>query len=242
MAEYKLALKKRTLTGKKLKPLREEGLIPSVIYGGKGEPILTASDYNATDKVVRAAGYHSPIDLDIDGKKQLAIVKNVDVNPTSRRIVNIEFRAISAQSVVEAVVPIVLINFEESEAHKLHYAPSQAIDEIEVKAKPSDLPKELTVDASKFTTLEDKLTLADITLPTGVEFADKEIDLTATVAGVYDPVAEAAAREAKEAAEAAAAAEAEVEGEGEGEASTEEGEESTGEENVEKSEDSDENK
>lgn len=224
MAEYKLALKKRTLTGKKLKPLREEGLIPSVIYGGKGEPILAASDYNATEKVIRAASYHSPIDLDIEGKKQLAIVKNVDVNPTSRRIVNIEFRAISAQSVVEAMVPITLINFEESEAHKLHYAPSQAIDEIEVKAKPSDLPSELTIDASKFVDLEDKLTLADITLPAGVEFADKEIDLTATVAGVYDPAAEAAAREAKEAAEAAAAAEAEA---SEGEESAESAEEAT---------------
>ena len=209
MAEYKLALKKRTLTGKKLKSLRDEGLIPSVIYGGKGEPILTASDYNATDKVVRAAGYHSPVDLEVDGKTQLAIIKSVDVNPTSRRIINIEFRAISAQSVVEAEVPITLINFESSEAHKLHYAPSQAIDEIEVKAKPSDLPNELTVDASKLATLDDKLTIGDITLPAGVEFADKEIDLTATVAGVYDPAAEAAAREAKEAAEAAAAAEAE---------------------------------
>lgn len=222
MAEYKLALVKRTLTGKKLKPLRDEGLIPSVIYGGKGEPILTASDYNATDKVVRSAGYHSPVDLDIDGKKQLAIIKNVDVNPTSRRIVNIEFRAISAQSVVEAEVPITLVNFEASEAHKLHYAPSQAIEEIEIKAKPSDLPSELTVDASKLATLDDKLTLADITLPAGVEFADKETDLTATVAGVYDPVAEAAAREAKEAAEAAAA-------ESETEESTESGEESSNE-------------
>ena len=222
MAEYKLALVKRTLTGKKLKPLRDEGLIPSVIYGGKGEPILTASDYNATDKVVRAAGYHSPVDLDIDGKKQLAIIKNVDINPTSRLIVNIEFRAISAQSVVEAEVPITLVNFEASEAHKLHYAPSQAIEEIEIKAKPSDLPSELTVDASKLATLDDKLTLADITLPAGVEFADKETDLTTTVAGVYDPVAEAAAREAKEAAEAAAT-------ESETEESTESGEESSNE-------------
>ena len=35
MAEYKLTLKKREVVGKKLKSLREQGLIPSVIYGGK---------------------------------------------------------------------------------------------------------------------------------------------------------------------------------------------------------------
>ncbi|MBR2997028.1 50S ribosomal protein L25 [Candidatus Saccharibacteria bacterium] len=237
MAEYKLALKKRTLTGKKLKSLRAEGLIPSVIYGGKSEPILAASEYNSTDKVVRAAGHHSPVDLDIEGKKQLAIIKNVDVHPTSRRIVNIEFRAISAKAVVEAAAPIKIINFEESEAHKLHYAFLQVLEEIDVKAKPSDLPSELNVDASKLATLEDKLTIADIVLPEGVEFANKELDLSSIVANVFDPVAEAAAREAKEAAEAAATAEA-AEAEGEGEESAEEGKESTGEENTEKSEES----
>ena len=42
MAEYNLSLEKRELTGKKLKSLREKGLIPSVVYGGK-EPVLSAS-------------------------------------------------------------------------------------------------------------------------------------------------------------------------------------------------------
>ena len=50
MAEYKLSLEKRELTGKKLKVLRASGLIPSVIYGGK-EPVLAASEYVATEKV-----------------------------------------------------------------------------------------------------------------------------------------------------------------------------------------------
>ena len=68
MAEYKLKLEKRELTGKKLKDLRAKGLIPSVVYGGK-EPILAASEYVATEKVLEKAGYHSPIDLEIDGKK-----------------------------------------------------------------------------------------------------------------------------------------------------------------------------
>ena len=34
MAEYKLALEKREVVGKKLKGLREKGMIPSVVYGG----------------------------------------------------------------------------------------------------------------------------------------------------------------------------------------------------------------
>ncbi|MDO5480574.1 MAG: 50S ribosomal protein L25 [Candidatus Saccharibacteria bacterium] len=197
MAEYSLALKKREVTGKKLKALRAEGMIPSVVYGA-GEPINTSSEYVASEKILLEAGYHSPIDLDIDGKKQLAIVKDVQLDPVTRKIVNVEFQAVSAEKAVEATTPIVIINFEASEASKIyHFAMTQALEEIDVKAKPADLPKELTVDASALKDLDDKIVLADIKLPAGVEFADKEMSAEQVVASLYDPAAEAAAREAE---------------------------------------------
>ena len=208
MSDIKLTLAKRTATGKKLGALRESGLIPSVVYGGEGEPILVQSTYNDTEKVLRAAGYHSTIDLDIDGKAQMALVKNIDLNPVSRRIVNIEFQAVSADKIVEATTPIVLVNFESSEANKLHYVLAQIMEEIDVKAKPADLPKEITVDASALATLSDRITIKDLSLPKGVELADKELDPDQVVANVYDPAAEAAAREAEDAKAAEAAVDA----------------------------------
>ena len=202
MSEYKLALEKRELTGKKIKTLREKGLIPSVIYGGKA-PILASSEYVATEKVLEKAGYHSPIDLTIDGKKQLAIVKDINLDAVSRRIINIEFQAISANEVVEATTPIVIKGFGESDASKLyHFMYNKAMEEIDIKAKPSDLPSEIELDASKLSSADDKLTVADIVLPAGVEFANKELDKEQVVISVYDPAAEAAAREAEEAAAA----------------------------------------
>lgn len=214
MAEYKLKLKNRELTGKKLKALRSEGVIPSVVYGGK-EPILTGSAYVETEKVLEKAGYHSPIDLDIEGKKRIAIVKNVAFDPVSRKIINIEFLAVSAKEVVEATTPVVVMNYEQSEAAKVyHFVLSQQIDEIDVKAKPSDLPKELTVDAASFKELDDKLTIADIKLPEGVELADKELDPEQVVASLYDPAAEAEKREAEDKAAEEAADEEAPAGEG----------------------------
>ena len=125
-------------------------------------------------------------------------MKDVNVDPVSRKIVNIEFQAISANEVVEATTPIVIVNFEASDASKLHhFAMTQALEEIDVKAKPSDLPKELEIDASKLVNVDDKLTIADIVLPNGVELADKELDGEQVVASLYDPAAAAAAREAE---------------------------------------------
>ncbi len=83
MSEIKLNLEARTLTGKKLASLRAEGKIPSVIYGEK-EPILASSDYVETEKVLRVAGYHSPVELTIDKKNQLALVEDVAIDPVSR--------------------------------------------------------------------------------------------------------------------------------------------------------------
>lgn len=201
-----LVLENRTAQGKKLKALRAAGQIPSVVYGGE-TPILTASAYNATEKALLEAGYHSPVELVIAGKPQLAIVKTISVDPVSRRIMNVEFQAISADEVVEATTPVKVINFEESDAAKLHYVVMQVIEEIAVKAKPSDLPEEITVDGSKLNGLDAKITIADLVLPKGVELADKELEGTTVIANVYDPVAEAAARDAadEKAAEAPAA-------------------------------------
>ena len=226
MSDIKLTLAKRELTGKKLKSLRADGLIPSVVYGGENAPITTQSPYNETEKALLTAGYHSPVDLTIDGKNTMAIVKDVALDPVTRKIINVEFQAIKADQAVEATTPIVLIGFEESEANKLHFAVNQSMDEIDVKAKPADLPKELTINIAHMADINDKVIVADLQLPAGVELADKELDAEQVIASLYDPAAEAAQREAEEAAAKAAEAEAAAaEGaaaEGEGEAKPEE--------------------
>lgn len=201
-----LSLSARTEQGKKLKALRAAGMIPSVVYGG-AEPILAASAYNVTEKALLEVGYHSPLELDINGQKQLAIVKQISLDPVSRRILNVEFQAVSADEVVEATTPIRLEGFDSSEASRKHYVLMPVLEEIDVKAKPSDLPEELVVDASVLSELGDKLTIANLVLPQGVELVDKELASSTVIANVYDPVAEAAARDAEDSAPAATVAE-----------------------------------
>jgi large subunit ribosomal protein L25 len=134
----------------------------------------------------------------------MVLVKNVDIDPVKRLIRNIEFQAISANEVVEATTPIKVVNFETSDASKAHLVLSLVLEEIDVKAKPADLPEAIEVDATKLAAVGDRLVVADITLPKGVEFVDKELDTEAVIANVYDPAQEAAEREAKAEADKAA--------------------------------------
>lgn len=192
-----LSLEKRTVAGKKLKALRAEGMIPSVVYGLEN-PVMTVSSYNLTEKVLQEVGYHSPLELTIDGKAQLAIVKNIDVDPVSRRIINIEFQAVSADEVVEAVTPIKIVNFEQSEAAKKHFVLLQVMEDVAIKARPSDLPEEIIISGEGLADTESKLTLADLQMPANVEVANKELEQSTVIANVYDPASEAAARDAAE--------------------------------------------
>lgn len=196
MSDITLKLDARTVAGKKVAELRSEGIVPSVVYGGSADPINTQSGVVETTKVAHAAGKHTPVHLTINGKKQLAIIKSIDHDPVKHRVRHIAFHAIKQNDIITTEVPIHLIGQGESEAEKAGLVVLQAIEHIEVKAKPADLPEALELSIANLATTDDKLTLADITLPSGVEFAELEQDVELVVANVYEPSALQAANDA----------------------------------------------
>jgi len=196
MNEISLKLDERTMVGKQASKLRHDGLIPSVVYGGKAEPLATQSPQVETTKVARAAGKHTPVHLTIDGKKKLAIIKDIDVDPVKHMVRHIAFHTIKQNEIITTEVPIVLVGQGESAAERAGLVILQAIEKVEIKAKPANLPEALELSIIDLATDEDKLTMADITLPEGVEFADAEQDMSLVVANVYEPGALQAANEA----------------------------------------------
>lgn len=191
-----LNLDARTEQGKKAAKLRKQGLVPGIVYGHGFEPIMVQSEYNVIEKVVREAGKHTPVYATIDGKKKITMIKDIDREPGKNRIRHVSFHAVKATDAVTAEVPIRFVGEGESAAEKAGLMVLQAIEAIEIKAKPADLPEALEVSIIDLATAEDKLTLADITLPKGVEYADVEQDLELVVANVYEPAALQAANEA----------------------------------------------
>lgn len=196
MNDISLKLDERTLSGKKVATLRREGMVPSVVYGGKSDPINTQSPAVETTKVARQAGKHSPVHLNLAGKKKLAIIKSIDMDPVNRRVRHIAFHTIKQNEIITTQVPIHLGGMGESEAEKAGLVVLQAIEHIDIKAKPGDLPEALELSVAGLVSTDDKLTLGDIKLPEGVEFAELEQDLDLVVANVYEPSALQAANEA----------------------------------------------
>ncbi len=196
MADISLTLERRTLLGKHAKKIRKDGLIPSTIYGSNVRPISTQSPFVETTKVVHAAGKHSPVYVVIDGKRKLAIIKSVDMDPVRHSVRHVAFHAIKQNEKITTEVPIVLINEGESEAEKAGLVILQALEKIEVRALPAKLPEAIELSVVGLTSTDDKLVVSDIDLSEGVELANAEADLDQVIANVYEPGALQAANEA----------------------------------------------
>lgn len=195
MNDLLLELQERDVDGKKVAQLRKENLIPSIVYGGQSVPIMTQSPIVETTKLAKSAGKHTPINIVIGGKKKLAIIKTIDVDPIKHSIRHLAFHTIKQNDIITAEVPIVLIGEGDSIAEKAGLVVLQAIEQIEVKAKPADLPESIELSIINLATDDDKLTVADIKLPKGVEFADVDQDMELAIASVYEPSALQAAND-----------------------------------------------
>jgi large subunit ribosomal protein L25 len=196
VSDFTLKLEERTAEGKKVSKLRHAGIVPSVVYGADTEPINTQSAIVETTKVSHQAGKHSPVTLMIGGKKKLAIIKSLDYDPVKHQLRHVAFHAIKQNDVITTEVPIHLTGVGESPAERAGLVVLQAIEHVIIKAKPASLPEALELSIAGLETTEDKLTLADIKLPEGVEFNDIEQDTDLVVANVYEPSALQAANDA----------------------------------------------
>ena len=202
-----LKLDEREAHGKKVRALRRQGLTPGVVYGPATDPISVQADSVTISKIYAAAGKHTPVHLSVGGKKRIAMIKDVEFDVVKHVIDHVSFHAVKANEAVNAEVPIHIIGASESDAEKAGLVILQAIEKIEVKALPMDLPEALEVSAATLKEAGDKLTVGDITLPSSVEIVDNDDGREGTddddtsamdlvVASVYEPSALQAANEA----------------------------------------------
>lgn len=187
---------KRSVIGKKVSQLRRAGVVPAVVYGAEMEPQSVQAETRVMERALLEIGLNAPLQLEIDGKKHLAIIKKIDRDPVKGALRHVDFQTVSATDKIDARVQIVLVGEGESEAERNGWIVMQVLNEVEVRAVPSNMVRELEVDIRSLAEVGDRLTLEDINLPEGVEFTDHEIDLSTAVVNVYDPAELEAANEA----------------------------------------------
>ncbi len=184
---YAITAKTREQLGKRTAEEQAHVRIPAVLYGQgvESKPISVGrSDFL---RLYRDAGSSSLVDVSIgDGAAVKTLIKDVQVHPLSLEPLHIDFYQVRMDKEIEAVVPIKFVG--ESKAVKMDGGTLvKAMDELEIRCLPANLPHDIEVDLSTLNTFEDSITVASLKLPSGVVALN---DANLTVVNVARPLTE----------------------------------------------------
>ncbi|HAE36893.1 MAG: 50S ribosomal protein L25 [Candidatus Nomurabacteria bacterium GW2011_GWF2_35_66] len=186
-----LTATKRSKT-EKLSVIRNNGMIPAVVYGAQVENQLVSVLSTDFVKTLRIAGETSTIVLDIAGttEKEKAVkvdvlIHEVQVDPVKGFPIHVDFLAVDMNKPVEVAIPLIFIGIAKAEKDGLGTL-VKVLHEIEIEALPKDLPHNIEIDVTIIATLEDLIHVKDIKLPKGVTLVTDGEEVVALVAAAKE--------------------------------------------------------
>jgi len=220
MTSEKITAETRTEFGKgAARRIRRENKIPAVVYGHGSDATHVTLPGHETMMALKHHGQNALLELTIDGKTQLAMTKQVQVDHIHRVIEHIDFVAVKVGEKVTVDVQVVTVG---------DAAPDTLVtlesSDLTVEAEATHVPEsiEVSVEGVEAGTI---ITAGEITLPEGVTLVadpesqvvnvaaaqtaaqlEAELEAAEAEAGIVHEESDAAIAEAAE--EAAAEAEA----------------------------------
>lgn len=167
MKREQIKVEKRTIVGRKIKSLRRDGILPANVYGKDLSSIsvqLPLKSFKDLYKKVKETGL---VDLEVDSQTLPVLIHNVQIDPKSQDVLHADFYKVNLLEKITSQTPLV------SKGEPLAQLDKKGIlltllSELEVEALPTDLPEKIEVDVSKLAEVNDQITVADVSVPTGV--------------------------------------------------------------------------
>lgn len=156
-----LDVEKREVFGKKLTPLREEGMIPANIFGKDFESTAISVDGKVFLKTFRQAGETQVIYLKLGKKEIPALVANVQLDPISDDVIHADFRTLDLTQKTEADVPVLVVGEAPAVEQKLGDL-INPVDSLTVEALPNMIPSEIEIDVSKLEEVDQGIQVSDL--------------------------------------------------------------------------------
>jgi large subunit ribosomal protein L25 len=147
--------------------VRKDGVVPGVLYGLNEESVsLSVTWPDLRRALTTDSGVNAIIQLEIDGKKQMTIVKDIQRHPVKRDVLHVDFLRIDPDKNVTVDIPLVMIG-EAREVSAADGMVDQNMFSLTVSAPPDRIPTEIEVDISALT-VGDAVRVGDLNLPEGV--------------------------------------------------------------------------
>jgi len=108
------------------------------------------------------------------------LIKEVSRDPLTEKFLHVDFYQPKLKEAIEATIPLVFEG-EAPAVKELGGTLVKNISEVEVKALPQNLPKEIKVNVGVLKTFEDHIKIADLKLPEGVKILKEPEEIVAQV-------------------------------------------------------------
>lgn len=181
MAATLKANKRDDLKHSATKEIREQGLIPAIVYGKGREPKTVSVDSIELLKTVRDEGRNAVLSLEVEGETVDVMLHDYQVDPVKDKLLHADFYAVNMSQEMDVQVPVHLEG--EAQGAKDGGVLQQPLYELSVRAKPRDIPEEIRLDVSDLQ-IGDSLMVSDIKASKGYEILDDE---NTTVVSVLVP-------------------------------------------------------
>ena len=159
--------------------LRRSGRIPGVVYGLGGDSVAVAVDARELRSALNTeAGLNALLTLDVEGDRQLSLVKELQHHPVRNEVIHVDFIRVDADVAVEVEVRVALLG-EATNVTNEDGVVDQLAFTVAVQAKPEAIPNELSIDISEMV-MGDTVRAGDLELPEGVELAGDPEELVAS--------------------------------------------------------------
>lgn len=164
MKEIAIAAMARAGVGKgPARQARRDGNIPAVVYGPEIEPMSVSVPEREFRAAMKAAHSSSILTLTVDGKENRVILRELQRDPVSNKVVHLDFHAISMSKPIYVSLPIKFIGVPRGV--KTDGGIMQAtMREMEISCLPSDIPDQFEIDVTDLG-IGDSLHVEDLSIP-----------------------------------------------------------------------------
>jgi large subunit ribosomal protein L25 len=150
--------------------LRRTGRVPGILYGGGVTPQSIDIDHNELFQLLRKeAFYSSVLNVNLDGKKEMCLLRDVQRHPYRPVILHADFQRVDAAHKLHQKVPLHFVNADVSPGVKLSGGMVQHVmTDLDVRCLAKDLPAFIEVDLKDMVTGH-SMHVSHLVLPAGVE-------------------------------------------------------------------------
>jgi len=211
MRETALSATPRPELGKNAaRRVRSVGQIPGVVYGPQTKPVSVAIDERAFRSAVKEAGGISAIfNLNVAGKENKVVLRELQRDPVTSRVIHIDFHAISMNKPIHISIPVHFVGLAEGVKNDGGIMQT-TLRELAISCLPSEIPERFELDVSELR-IGESIHVRDISIPKVEILSESQRTIVVISAPTVMKVEEPTAEEVAEGEEAEAAAEAEAE-------------------------------